>query len=71
MLDQQLRLIGSAWCTSGEGQAMVDMVAAGLLDLSPLEHVVHPLERVNEAISGTARRNGGFSNFIVRPLATA
>ncbi|MDX3641573.1 alcohol dehydrogenase catalytic domain-containing protein [Streptomyces sp. MB09-02B] len=70
MMDQQLRLIGSAWFTAGEGQAMADMVAAGLLDLSPLEHQVFPLERVNEAISGTARRNGGFSNFVVSPLPT-
>ncbi|MEU2266768.1 hypothetical protein ABZ568_10145 [Streptomyces olindensis] len=62
-------MIGSAWFTSGEGQAMADMVAAGPFDLSPLEHVVHP-PRVNEAISGTARRSGGFSNFFVSPLAT-
>ncbi|GAA3838073.1 alcohol dehydrogenase catalytic domain-containing protein [Streptomyces phyllanthi] len=71
MMDQQLRLIGSAWFTSGEGQEMADMVAAGLLDLSPLEHQMFPLESVNEAISGTAQRNGGFSNFIVSPVATA
>lgn len=31
MMDQQLRWIGSAWFTVGEGQAMVDMVEAGLL----------------------------------------
>ena len=50
---------------------MADMVAVGLLDLSPPEHVVHPLERVNEAVSGTARRNGWFSNLTVSPIATA
>ncbi|MET9819074.1 alcohol dehydrogenase catalytic domain-containing protein [Streptomyces sp. NPDC006355] len=71
MMDQQLKLIGSAWFTAGEGQAMADMVAAGLLDLSPLEHQVFPLEQVNEAISGFAQRNGGFSNFIISPSATA
>lgn len=70
MMDQQLRLIGSAWFTSGEGQAMADMVEAGLLDLSALEHHVSPLEQVNDAISGIAHRNGGFSNFIINPLAT-
>lgn len=71
MMDQQLRLIGSAWFTSGEGQAMADMVEAGLLDLSPLEHRVIPLEQVNEAISGIAERNGGFSNFIISPTTTS
>jgi threonine dehydrogenase-like Zn-dependent dehydrogenase len=71
MMDQQLRLIGSAWFTSGEGQAMADMVEAGLLDLSALEHQVYPLEQINDAISGIAHRNGGFSNFIINPLATA
>ncbi|MFF3335298.1 alcohol dehydrogenase catalytic domain-containing protein [Streptomyces sp. NPDC002888] len=71
MMDQQLRLIGSAWFTSGEGQAMADMAEAGLLDLGALEHQVFPLEQVNEAIGGIARRNGGFSNFIISPTATA
>ncbi|MGW0475674.1 alcohol dehydrogenase catalytic domain-containing protein [Streptomyces coeruleorubidus] len=71
MMDQQLRLIGSAWFTSGEGQAMADMVEGGLLDLGPLEHQVFPLEQVNDAIGGIAQRNGGFSNFIISPTATA
>ncbi|MCZ1002370.1 hypothetical protein O1M63_37065 [Streptomyces mirabilis] len=69
MMDQQLRLIGSAWFTAGEGQVMADMAGAGLLDLSPLEHQVFPLEQVNDAIGGIAERNGGFSNFIISPTA--
>ncbi|MCX4759420.1 alcohol dehydrogenase catalytic domain-containing protein [Streptomyces sp. NBC_01275] len=71
MMDQQLRLIGSAWFTSGEGQALADLAGAGLLDLGPLEHQVFPLEQVNDAIGGIAERNGGFSNFIISPTATA
>ncbi|WP_344389323.1 alcohol dehydrogenase catalytic domain-containing protein [Streptomyces vastus] len=71
MMDQQLRLIGSAWFTSGEGQAMADLVEAGVIDLSALEHHAYPLEQVNEAISGIAQRNGGFSNFIISPTATS
>jgi len=69
MMDQQLRLMGSAWLTSGEGQTMADMAGAGLLDLSALEHHVYPLEEINDAISGIAERNGGFSNFIISPVA--
>jgi fatty-acyl-CoA synthase len=71
LMDHQHTLIGSVWFTAGEGQAMVDMIEAGLLDLSPLQHNVFPLERVNEAISSTAQRKGGFSNFIVSPVAQA
>ena len=26
-----------------------------------------PLDKVNEAISGIAQRNGGFSNFVINP----
>ena len=71
MMDQQQTLMGSAWLTSGEGQTMADMAGAGLLDLGPLEHHVYPLEQINEAISGIAQRNGGFSNFIISSVATA
>lgn len=69
MMDQQQSLIGSAWSTPAEGQEMADMVAAGTLDLSPLEHQVFPLAEVNDAISGVAdTRHGGFSNYIIAPL---
>jgi threonine dehydrogenase-like Zn-dependent dehydrogenase len=71
LMDQQHSLVGSVWFTSGEGQVMADMVEAGLLDLSPLEHHAFPLDRVNEAIGGITQRNGGFSNFIISPLAQA
>lgn len=69
LMDQQKKLIGSAWSTAGECQEMADMAGAGSLDLSPFEHVVFPLSGVNDAIDGLARRNGGFSNFIVSPSA--
>lgn len=61
------RLDGSSWLTMGEAQAMADMAAAGLVDLSTLEDAALPLEKVNEAISGTATRDGGFTNFVVNP----
>lgn len=69
MMDQQLQFQGSAWFTAGEGQEMVELVRGGVVDLSVFENVVSPLEKVNEAISGVANRNGGFSNFIVSPEA--
>ncbi|MBF4996493.1 zinc-binding dehydrogenase [Nocardia sp. BSTN01] len=69
MMDQQLSIVGSAWSTARECQELADMVAAGTLDLSPLEHRVYPLTEVNSAINGIGDRNGGFSNFIVSPIA--
>jgi threonine dehydrogenase-like Zn-dependent dehydrogenase len=67
LMDQQKRIIGSAWSTAAECQEMADMVGAGTLDLSSLEHVVFPLSKVNEAINHLGERNGGFTNFIVSP----
>lgn len=69
MMAQRQRLIGSGWFTSGEGQQMAHLVATGLLDLGSLEHHVFPLEQVNDAIGGVVERNGGFSNFVISPLA--
>jgi len=43
------------------------LAAAGILDLSVFEHVRYPLPKINEAISGIAQRNGGFSNFVIMP----
>jgi alcohol dehydrogenase len=67
MMDEQQSIGGSLWFTAGEGQDMADMVEAGTLDLSVFEHVCFPLDQVNEAISGIASRQGGFSNFVIRP----
>jgi alcohol dehydrogenase len=66
-MDQTVR--GSVWFTAGEGQLMADMVEAGTLDLSPLEHTVFGLEDVNEAINHIGARHGGFSNFVIAPTA--
>lgn len=67
MMDQQKELAGSAWFTAGEGQEMAEMVRAGTVDLSVLEHVRYPLTEVNSAINGVATRNGGFTNFVICP----
>jgi threonine dehydrogenase-like Zn-dependent dehydrogenase len=67
MMDEQQSIEGSAWFTAGEGQDMADMAEAGTLDLSVFEHVTYPLAQVNEAISVIAQRNGGFSNFVIKP----
>jgi alcohol dehydrogenase len=67
MMDEQQSFEGSAWFTAGEGQDIADMAQAGTLDLSVFEHISFPLDRINEAISGIATRNGGFSNYVITP----
>ncbi|MDO5703700.1 MAG: alcohol dehydrogenase catalytic domain-containing protein [Paracoccus sp. (in: a-proteobacteria)] len=67
LMDNNMRLYGSAWFTTHEGQEMADMVGSGVVDFSILETQASPLDKVNEAISGIAARHGGFSNFVIHP----
>ena len=67
MMDQQIEFIGSNWFTTADGEAMAEMVRAGTLDLSVLEHVRFPLGRINEALDGSHFRDGGFTNLVIEP----
>jgi alcohol dehydrogenase len=67
LMTNRIGLQGSVWFTTGEGQEMADMVSAGTLDVSPLEHRIFPLSKVNEALTGMDNRNGGFTNFLIDP----
>lgn len=46
IMDNDIQLCGSAWFTTGQGQAMADMVASGVLDISFFENVSFKLEDV-------------------------
>jgi threonine dehydrogenase-like Zn-dependent dehydrogenase len=67
MMTNRIGLQGSVWFTTGEGEEMAAMAAAGTLDLSALEHCVSPLSKVNEVLGGMDNRNGGFTNFVIDP----
>lgn len=67
MMDRGIRLLGSLWFTTHEAREMAGYAHTGRLNLSIFEHIVYQLEDVNEAISGIGARNGGFSNYVVRP----
>jgi D-arabinose 1-dehydrogenase-like Zn-dependent alcohol dehydrogenase len=67
LMTNRISLLGSVWFTTGEGEDMAAMVAAGTLDLSPLEHRIFPISKINEAIAAMDYRSGGFTNFIVDP----
>ena len=67
LMDEQIQVIGSNWFTAAQGQEMAELARAGLFDMSVFEHRRFPLEDVNDAISGLAARNGGFSNYVIVP----
>jgi alcohol dehydrogenase len=67
LMTNRIGLQGSVWFTTGEGQDMAAMVAAGTLDVSPLKHRIFPLSQVNDAMAAMSHRDGGFTNFIVDP----
>jgi D-arabinose 1-dehydrogenase-like Zn-dependent alcohol dehydrogenase len=67
LMTNRISLLGSVWFTTGEGEDMAAMAAAGTLDLSSLEHCIFPLSKVNEALAAMGDRKGGFTNFIVDP----
>ena len=49
------------------GQNMADMVESGVLDLSFSSTRMFALEDINQAITGIENRQGGFSNYAIRP----
>ena len=67
LMTNRIGLQGSVWFTTGEGEEMAAMAAAGTLDVSPLEHRIFPLSQVNDAMAALNNRDGGFTNFIVDP----
>jgi alcohol dehydrogenase len=63
----RLTFRGSNWFTTGEGQLMADMAAAGVLDLSHLTTRAFALADVNAALAEVAKRPGGFTNIVINP----
>jgi len=67
VMDRNIQMIGSLWFTPDEGRELVACAETGALRMSIFEHQTFALDDVNEAISGIAVRNGGFSNFVIHP----
>jgi D-arabinose 1-dehydrogenase-like Zn-dependent alcohol dehydrogenase len=67
LMTNRISLQGSVWFTTGEGEEMAAMAAAGTLDVSALKHQVAPLSEINQVIAGMDERDGGFTNFIIDP----
>jgi alcohol dehydrogenase len=71
LMTNRISVQGSVWFTTGEGEEMAAMLAAGTLDVSALVHRVSPLTKINEVIAGMDQREGGFTNFIIDPSLDA
>jgi threonine dehydrogenase-like Zn-dependent dehydrogenase len=67
MMDWNMSLIGSLWFTTQECRELASYAETGALKMSVFEHHTYPLKDVNQAISGIASRNGGFSNYVIHP----
>jgi alcohol dehydrogenase len=67
LMTNRISLQGSVWFTTGEGEEMAAMAAAGTLDTSALQHRIAPLSDINAVIAGMDERDGGFTNFIIDP----
>ncbi|MES2987917.1 MAG: alcohol dehydrogenase catalytic domain-containing protein [Pseudomonadota bacterium] len=68
LMCKNISYLGSAWFTTHEGHDMANMAGSGALDLSPLENLCFPLDRVNEALDVARHRSeGGLQNIVVMP----
>jgi alcohol dehydrogenase len=69
VLMNDIAINGSLWFTDAEVDELVVLVAAGVINLSALEHKTFALGQAQEALSfrGASNRPGGFVNVIVLP----
>ncbi len=67
LMDNSIKLIGSLWFSTAEGQEIAEMAGAGTLDLSIFKPRAFPLSGVNDLITHIGERDGGFTNFVVNP----
>ncbi|MFI7067220.1 alcohol dehydrogenase catalytic domain-containing protein [Kribbella sp. NPDC050124] len=64
-MDEQMELIGSVWFTVSEAIELADLLRSGTVDISVLQPKSWPLDEINEAISGVASGDGGFTSYLV------
>ena len=67
MMSNNISFIGSSWFSAEQGQEMADLAETGVLDLAFYDNQPYLLDDINEAVSDTEDRQGGFTNIIVNP----
>lgn len=58
---------GSTWFSTAQGEEMVALADAGLVDYDIFEHRAFALEDVNKALALVAENPGGFVNIVIHP----
>ncbi|MFD6059495.1 alcohol dehydrogenase catalytic domain-containing protein [Rhodococcus wratislaviensis] len=71
VLMHEVHAVGSKWFSSAEADQLIAMVAAGVIDLSFLDHRRFGLAEVNDAVELVGSRPGGFLNVVVLPGETS
>lgn len=66
-MKNDIHVVGSTWFGSADLDQMITMIAAGVIDLSFLEHRRFSLPEVNDALDLVGSRPGGFLNVVVVP----
>ena len=66
-MTSRMQYRGSNWFTNEEAALMGEMVATGVLDLSPWVPRIYPLDGINQALADIKERPGGFVNIVVAP----
>ncbi len=66
MVSMDLTIRGSLWFERRQVTKLLNMIAAGTLDLSSFEVDEYPLAEVGEALDATRRRRGALQQVVVR-----
>lgn len=65
LLGTEINLTGSIWFHTYEIDEIVRMATSGRLNLSPLDTVSYPLDKINEAIEMAGSRLGGLTTVMI------
>lgn len=64
---RDVAILGTVWFDSAEIDEMMDLIDAGVIDLSFLQHKFFSLSDVNKALEFVGSRPGGAVNVVVQP----
>lgn len=67
LMTQQISILTSLWFSVAEGEDLMRMAAAGILDLRHFDVLHFPLDQANDALAAAEQRTGGFTSIIVDP----
>lgn len=63
----EVAIVGSMWFTSAQMDDLVQLISAGVIDMSFLEHKRFSLDNVNESLKFVGDRPSGSVNVVVKP----